>query len=260
VRTLDPERITAASGGALAAACFISEQGACLADAFRKRIEEQDSNVEWKLTTNVRELTPHQQMYRRVVEEVLSDEACERVARGPEFDVLLARPPSYLPELVGAALTMALYEADKKIRSTPHGRYAQAAGARGIRVDARRSAREGRLVDLICIAATIPPVFRMKRWEGQPVIDAGTIDNAPLPRRHRGRTLVLLTRRYRNLPRDPGRTYIAPSQETPADKIDFTDADSLEITYKQGRTDMRQLLVDYGQGQEQASGPGRRTK
>ena len=174
--------------------------------------------------------------------KLLADGAGERVAQGPEFEVLLARPPSFLPDGIGAALTMALYEVDKIIRSTPHGRYAQAAGASGIRVDGRQAAREGRLPDLICIAATIPPVFRMKRWNGHAVIDAGTIDNAPLPQGHRGRTLVLLTRSYRNLPCEEGRTYIAPSHATPADKIDFTDADALDATYAQGRRDMQQIL------------------
>lgn len=243
-RTLEPDRIMATSGGALAAACFVAEQGSRLATAFRKRVEEQDSNVEWELTADPEELTPHQQLYRDVVEEVLSKDACDRVAHGPAFEVLLARPPKFLPARLGAGLTMALYEADKIVRSTPHGRYAQAAGACGIRVDACQAARNGRLADLICIAATIPPVFRMKRWKGEPVIDAGTIDNAPLPRGHRGRTLVLLTRSYRNLPREEGRTYLTPSHDTPADKIDFTDADAIEATYAQGRRDMRQILAD----------------
>ena len=242
VRPLEPDRITAASGGALAGACFIAEQGPCLIDAFCKRLKKHDRNMHLELATDIKELTPHQQLYRDVVEEVLSPEACERVAQGPAFEVLLARPPKFLPKSIGAAVTMALYEIDKLIRSTPHGRYAEAAGAREIHVDARQAAREGRLTELVCIAATIPPVFGIKSWNGEPVIDAGTIDNAPLPRQHRGRTLVLLTRSYRNLPREKGRTYIAPSHATPADKIDFTDADALKATYAQGKRDMRQIL------------------
>lgn len=243
VLPLDPERITAASGGALAAACFISKQGPALMDAFHERLKEQDDNLHLEPAADLKQMTPHQQLYRDVVEDVLCDKACERIAQGPAFEVLLARPPRFLPKRVGSALTMALYEADKLIRSTPHGRYAQAAGASEMRVDARQAAREGRLSDLVCIAATIPPVFRIKRWNGQPVIDAATIDNAPLPRQHSGRTLVLLTRSYRNLPLEEGRTYLAPSSATPADKIDFTDAESLQATYDQGRRDVRNILA-----------------
>ena len=119
---------------------------------------------------------------------------------------------------------MALYEADKLVRSKPHGCFAQALGAEEMRIDARHATRDGRLADLVCISATIPPVFRLKTWNGVAVIDAGTLDNAPVPRRRGGCTLVLLTRSYRNLPDVAGRTYLAPSHETPADKIDFTDA------------------------------------
>ena len=243
VLPLEPERITAASGGALAAACFISGQGPALMEAFRKRLKQQDDNFDLELGADLKQMTPHQQLYRDVVEDVLGAKACERIAQGPEFEVLLARPPRFLPKRLGAAVTVALYEADKLIRSTPHGRYAQAAGASEMRVDGREAAREGRLSDLVCIAATIPPVFRIKRWNGQPVIDAATIDNAPLPRQHSGRTLVLLTRSYRNLPLEEGRTYLAPSGATPADKIDFTDAASLHATYTQGRRDIRNILA-----------------
>lgn len=243
VRQLKPERIAAASGGALAAACFIAERGQRLLECFSDRMRRQQDNLHFEMTTDIRELTPHQQLYRDVVEEVLSDSASEQVANGPEFHILLARPPKFLPNKIGAAVTMALYEADKLIRSTPHGCFAQALGAEEMRIDARQAARDGRLADLVCIAATIPPVFRLKTWNGVAVIDAGTLDNAPVPRRRGGCTLVLLTRSYRNLPDVVGRTYLAPSHETPADKIDFTDAHALKATYEQGRKDMQSILA-----------------
>lgn len=76
------------------------------------------------------------------------------------------------------------------------------------------------------------------------MIDAGTIDNAPMPDPNEGRTLVPLTRSYRNLPEISELTYICPSKDTPADKIDFTDAAALRATYEQGRRDMREMLAD----------------
>jgi hypothetical protein len=121
VLPLEPERITAASGGALAAACFISEQGPALMDAFHERLKEQDDNLHLEPAADLKQMTPHQQLYRDVVEDVLCDKACERIAQGPAFEVLLARPPRFLPKRVGAAVTMALYEADKLIRSNRTG-------------------------------------------------------------------------------------------------------------------------------------------
>ena len=240
------ERIAAASGGALSAACFVADCGTRLIEAFCDRLERHDHNFEPELSTDPTDLTPHQAIYRDVVSAVLDDEACEAVANGPAFEVLLARLPRWLPRKAGAAMTMAAYEIDKHMRSTPHGRYAEALGARELRVDGRQAARDGRLVELVCQAATIPPVFRMREWDGKPVIDAGTIDNAPLPDGDDGRTLVLLTRSYRNLPQVAGRTYLCPSHATPADKIDFTDAEALRATYWQGRRDIEDLLARRG--------------
>ncbi len=243
-REVAPERIAAASGGALAASCFISQCGDQLIEAFCKRLDERDSNIDadWE-DEDVEDLTPHQQLYSRVVRDVLTESACEKVANGPPFEVLLAGLPEKLPTWLGAALTLAMYQADKMIRSTPHGRFAEGlAGARELRIDGRQAAREGNLADLVCLAATIPPVFEIRHWKGQEVVDAGTVDNAPIPEPDEGCTLVLLTSSYRNLPETDRRTYLFPSESTPASKIDFTDADALRATYRQGRDDMERLL------------------
>lgn len=241
---LAPERIACTSGGALAGACFIADRGSKLVDVFCAQLDHQDQNLEIGAGQSPTEVTPHQQIYRMVVEEVIDREAEQAVADGPAFEVLLAHPPGWLPIKFGAAVTMFMYEVDKKLRSTPHGKFASAVGAHEMRVDARGAARKGKLKDLVCQAATIPPVFSMRKWDGNLVIDAGTIDNAPMPNPNAGRTLVLLTRDYRNLPNVDGRTYLKPSSATPADKIDFTDPDALRATYHQGRKDIEALLSE----------------
>jgi predicted acylesterase/phospholipase RssA len=243
VREVAPRRVSAASGGALSAATVIAGCGEQLIETFCRHLESQESNVELEASADVTNLTPHQHIYDAVVREVLSESACEAVAHGPRFDVLLCRPPRFLPKKLAALLTLVLYEADKLIRSSPHGRFAKWAGARPVRADARQAARDGLLPDLVCLAATIPPVFEIRDWQGVPVIDAGAIDNAPPPEPDEGRTLVLLTRSYRNLPDRERRTYLVPSEATPADKIDFTDAEALKRTYEQGRRDMRRFVA-----------------
>lgn len=248
-RRLEPDSVAATSGGALSAACFIACRGDDLLRVFSAHLKPQDHNFEIDgVDDDTEDLTPHQQLYRDVVEETLTDSACDQIASGPGFEVLLARPPRFLPLGPGAALTMVLYKLDKLIRSSPHGRFAKLAGARELRIDARQAAREGLLRDLVCLAASIPPVFEIRRWKGKSVIDAGTIENAPLPETINGAALVLLTRSYRNLPKVDGRTYIYPSEATPADKIDFTDADALERTYRQGQRDMEEILSQAGSG------------
>lgn len=244
VQEIAPRRIAAASGGVLSAATVTAGCGNRLIDTFCEHLARQDANIEPDTSaTDLEDLTPHQKLYDSVVHEVLSERACEAVANGPAFDVLLCRPPAALPTKFSALMTIALYEADKAVRSTPHGKFAKWAGARALRVDGRQAARNGHLPELVCLAATIPPVFNIREWEGTPVIDAGTVDNAPLPEKNDGRTLVLLTRSYRNLPECEGLTYVFPSDATPADKVDFTDAEALRKTYQQGRRDLRELIA-----------------
>jgi len=76
-------------------------------------------------------------------------------------------------------------------------------------------------------------------------LDAGTCDNAPLPRPDDGATLILLTRRYRNTPHHEQRLYLAPSDATPADKIDFTSRQKIEDTWEMGRKDGQAFIEKY---------------
>lgn len=132
--------------------------------------------------------------------------SCERIAQGPPFEILLTALPAKLPTWLGATLTLALREADNTICSAPHGRFAEAAGAHELRIDGRKAAREGHLADLVCLAAMIPPVFDIGTWKGEEIVDAGTLDNAPIPEPDEDCTLVLLTLSYRNLPETDRRT------------------------------------------------------
>ncbi|MGB7406322.1 MAG: patatin-like phospholipase family protein, partial [Pacificimonas sp.] len=176
-----PTHLAAASGGALTAASVVADRGHDLKTVFRQHIEAADDNVRWSEISEDQNMTPHQALYADVVHEILDDDGQRRVANGPAFEVLLTKPPAALPIAAASAMIMSLYQVDKMVRSTPHGMLAEAAGAEALWVDARQAAADGLLADLVCIAATIPPVFDIKDWKGDRVIDAGIIDNAPLP-------------------------------------------------------------------------------
>jgi hypothetical protein len=91
----------------------------------------------------------------------------------------------------------------------------------------------------------IPPIFEPPVWNGKAVIDGGMADQALMPDPDKRDTLVLLTRNYRNLPDISSRTYIKPSPETEADKIDFTDPGELRHAWAQGEADGRAFLERY---------------
>ncbi len=242
-----PERIVGVSGGALSAASFITGRAHELKRVMIETFERVDSNLDLHAIPEGDSITPHQRIYREIVAALLDDdEARRRIAEGPAFQVQIGHPPSEAAPRASTIPLFTLYEAEKRLRGTPHLRWCQRAGLRAQLIDARRAARDDRLCELICAAAVIPPVFKIAIWDGQQVIDSGMADKAPMPEPNRGRTLIMLTDEFPNTPRAPDRVYVAPSRETPADKIDFTDADKLRRTWELGRRDGDAFLARHG--------------
>ncbi|MFT6533140.1 MAG: hypothetical protein ACJASC_002701 [Limimaricola cinnabarinus] len=238
-----PERICGVSGGALSAAAHVADRERKLLDAMCAAFEEQDSNL---FDRKAGDISPHQRIYCKVVSKVLDEAAARAVAHGPRTQILIAHPPAGgLPKISGVAAALA-YEAELHLINSPHFSWANKLGLEVSLVDANAAAREGRLVDLVCAAAVIPPVFEPPDWDGRPVVDGGMADQAPMPEPNEGETLVLLTRRYRKLPNVPGRRYVMPSEETPADKIDFTDPGKLRRTWEQGARDAEAFCNEVG--------------
>jgi hypothetical protein len=245
-RPIHPVRVVGVSGGALASCGFVTHRGTKVRDTMMDLFSRHDRNLPLHEPFDGEAgNSPHQQMYQDVVETCIGDdEARAAIADGPSLQILIARPPSLgWAKLSGAAMTLA-YLADTKVRSTPHLAWPEAAGLKGEMGDANAAARDGRIVALVSAAATIPPAFDPPLWDGKPVIDAGMVDQAPLPDPDEGRTLILLTKRFRNLPEVEGRLYVHPSDEVPADKIDFTDPGKLQETWDMGEEDARRMLRD----------------
>lgn len=248
---LAPERVSAVSGGALSGCAFLGDREQKLREVMGEALRRREVNVStsWD-EVQQNGMTPHQEMYREIVSEVLDRDTIASIAIGPSFQVLLAHPPTRrFPELSTVPLMLA-YEADLAIRSTPRVAAAGLLGATETLVDARQAARDGKLVDLVCAAAVIPPVFNAQGWNGRPIIDGGMTSKAPMPDPDRGRTLILLTRRFRNLPDHPDRLYVQPSESVPADKIDFTDREKIEATWAAGERDGRAFLRENGLANE----------
>jgi len=240
---LAPERISAVSGGALSACAFIGGVENRLFDVMGQALARRQSNIstDWdELQSNG--MTPHQEMYREIVTETLDQDVIDRISQGPSFQVLLTHPPIESYPKLSTLPMMISYEVDMAIRSSPHVVSADALGANEVLVDARQVAREGDLIDLVCAAAVIPPVFNVQGWKGRPVVDGGMANKAPMPDPDKGSSLILLTRKFRNLPEYPGRQYVEPSESVPADKIDFTSREKIERTWQAGREDGHAFL------------------
>ena len=241
---LAPQRVSGASGGALSAAAWIGGREQDLKMLMSEAFRITDANYD-RTRSN---FTPHQEIYRAVVETTLDRAAIEAIVEGPEYEVSLSCPPKYLSARLSAVVYGFLYKLDQALRSTPHLILPRRAGLGEVCVDARQAARDGKLVDLICAAATIPPVFDVPEWEGDRVLDGGMLDKAPLPHDDHGKTLVLMTSIYENLPQTDRCIYIQPTREVAADKIDFSDASKVTRTWEQGEADAQQWLAARGEG------------
>lgn len=240
--SLDPKRISGVSGGALSAACFIADCGQALLRNMGEAFDRTDYNFDPFNRDSQTGLTPHQEVYREVVQQTIDESAERKIADGPQFQVLLAYPPSTRFPKWSTIPLMAAYIADLKIRSNPFLKYTGWAGLTSELVDAKQAAKDGKLVDLICNAAVIPPVFNLQGWNHKNVVDGGLACKAPLPEPNEGRSLVLLTRKFRNKPVDPNLVYAEVSSSTPADKLDFTNRKELEQTWDMGREDGQAFL------------------
>jgi predicted acylesterase/phospholipase RssA len=142
--------------------------------------------------------------------------------------------------------------------SRPRSALPEALGMESELVDARQAARDGRLTDLICAAATIPPVFRIPDWDGRPACDGAMVDQIPLPDPDRGQTLLLMSRTYDNLPEDTDRLHHVTPSEKPVDgKIDFTDPDKVEKAWALGEKDGRTWLERRQQDNQRTGGDRR---
>jgi hypothetical protein len=244
---LRPDRIVGVSGGALSAAAFITGRAHRLQRVMIETFEKVDSNIDLNAIPEGDSLTPHQRIYSDIVSAVLDDdEARAKIADGPAFQVQIGHPPTETAPRASTIPLFSLYEAEKRIRDTPHLNWSQKAGLRAELVDARQAARDGKLCELICAAAVIPPVFKIAIWDGQQVIDSGMADKAPMPTPNHGRTLILLTDEFGNTPDHPDRLYVGPSRDTPADKIDFTDPGKLRRTWDLGLRDGEAFLARHG--------------
>lgn len=237
-----PQRVTGVSGGAMAGAAWIAGRERKLLDEMCDAFEKRDTNIDL-FAADEDGITPHQTLYCSVVDKMIDEGAAKAIAEGPQFQILIGHPPDTgLPTLTGTAL-VAAYEAELHTISSPHFNWAEKMGLTADLVDANEAARAGKLVELVNAAAVIPPVFEPPLWNDKRVVDGGMADQAPMPEPNEGETLVLLTRPYKSLPDVPGRVYVWPSDETPADKIDFTNPQKLRDTWSLGESDAEKFLA-----------------
>lgn len=236
---LAPTQVAAVSAGS-AMACLAATGGWSRALAHFKAATARNPRNFYPSRLLRGDAFPHLAMYRDALLAALSDDAFDRLRRGPEIRILLARPPRWSGHRRAALVAFAAYTAEVYTVRPVHTRFARRLGFLPEVVRAQDCRTPDELADLILHSSCTPPFTPLFRRDGRPVLDGGAVDPVPTLALHRpGRTLVLLTKRYpaHRLPRVPNTDYQQPSAEIPITKWDYTNPAGLQAAFDLGRRD-----------------------
>jgi predicted acylesterase/phospholipase RssA len=234
-----PRQIAAVSAGA-AMACVLSAGRAAEGLVYFKAATAANRrNVRLRNLFNGAPVCPHATMYRDALLATIDAEALDRLHDGPHIRVPVTRPPTWSPAW-SALLVAGLADIfERSTRPAVHSLLARHLGFRGEYLSVRTCATPEALADLILASSCTPPITPYYRVGGRPALDGGITDNVPVDALEppAGATLVLLTRRYRELPEVPGRRYVQPSSMVPVASWDYTDPAGIQAAFDLGRRD-----------------------
>ncbi|MDX1733898.1 MAG: patatin-like phospholipase family protein, partial [Halioglobus sp.] len=228
------------AGCAMATAAMLGRGREAL-ELFKELTERNPSNIHWH---NLRPgadgpLLPHIAMYREALELFLRPQDMARL-EGKRLEFLMARFPRYLPTTVGTLAAFSLYGLEKHLTGVLHPTWTRRLGFTPIAAGHEEARDVAELIDIILASSCVPPVLPGDGYRGQRVLDGGIIDNVPahLADGREGRTLVLLSKRYRQpLPPPAQRVYVQPSRPILIDKFEYADPQGLQDTYDLGVDD-----------------------
>lgn len=187
-------------------------------------------------------LYPVGSMYRDLLRNAFDEGALRKLQSIANIQIAIARLPRGLPPTLGAFLGIGAYQIEKKLFHPVHPAFGRKLGIKQefVCVSDLKSAAE--LHDLIMASGGVPPFMPVTNIGARPAFDGGLVDNVPVApleavEKAGGRTLVLLTRRYKKLPEIQGRNYIQPSAPIPISQFDITNADGFQRAYELGLKD-----------------------
>lgn len=228
------------AGSAIAVAALL-DRGPEALELFKELTAANPRNIHWQSLRpgSNAPLLPHMAMYRQSLEQFLTPQDLDRLAN-KTLELLMAKYPPYLRGGMAAAIAFTVYGLEKRLTGVVHPRWTQRLGFTPMVRGNHDAKSVADLVNMILAASSVPPLLPSDGYQGENVLDGGIIDNVPahLATGRSGRTLVLLSKRYRRpLPAIPNRVYVQPSQAIKIDKFDYANPHGLQATYELGLKD-----------------------
>jgi hypothetical protein len=196
-------------------------------------------------------LCPVGPLYRELLTQTIDDDALRRLNAITDLQIAVTRLPRGLPPLAGALVGIGAYQLEKHLLHPVHPRFGRALGFRPEFIAARTLADSSEMRDVLMASSGVPPFMPVTRVKGFPAFDGGLVDNVPVEplaaiESAGGRTLVLLTRLYKNLPSVPGRMYTQPSRRIELSQFDITNPDGIKAAYELGVKDGDAFAASFG--------------
>ena len=231
--------VVGVSGGAWAATYSLLGLGDAVRDMVVDGCSKGVRNIVW---SGLRPTFPVAGMYRELIETIIDEQAFARLKQGPELLIAIARSPRRLPLPFAVGLGLLTYQVEKKLHGPVHPRGGRALGFRSDYLSLAQIRERSDLVAALMASASVPPFMPVGLIGGVAALDGGLVDNVPVEplaavEARGGKTLVLLTRRYKALPHIPHRTYVQPRHPIPIGQFDITRPEAILAAYEMGMAD-----------------------
>jgi predicted acylesterase/phospholipase RssA len=239
---LAPKRVVGASAGAFAAVYSLLETGADVRARVYSGAGRHLKNFDLAAWRRGEPLCPVGPMYTALLAHTIDAAALAKLNELTDLTIAVTRLPRGLPPLAGALLGIGAYQLEKHLLHPVHPRFGRALGFRPEFVSVRDLGDAADMHALLLASSGVPPFIPVTLVKGAPAFDGGLVDNVPVEplgpvESAGGRTLVLLTRLYSNIPAVAGRTYVQPSQKINLSQFDITNPDGIRAAYELGLRD-----------------------
>jgi len=186
---------------------------------------------------------PHNDIYRTAVRGILEKGGWPLLKRASPVRILLAFVKKDHPPV--STWLKAVWDYERRKASLVHGPDESFPGLGSRVVTAQDAGSVPEVVDWILSASSTPPLTDIHRFDGQPYVDGGLVDNVPVralsePARQ-GKVVVILSRPTPEdiVPPAPERLYLSPTMDVPVKKWDYTSPAKIRATFELGRADAK---------------------
>jgi hypothetical protein len=196
-------------------------------------------------------LCPVGPLYNELLAQTIDDAALKRLNAIADFQIAVTRMPRGWPPTAGAMLGIGAYQLEKHLFHPVHPRLGRALRFRAEFVPVRNLGDARAMHDVLMASSGVPPFMPVTLVNGTPAFDGGLVDNVPVEplmpvESAGGRTLVLLTRLYRDVPKVAGRTYVQPSRKINLSQFDITNPQGIRAAYELGVRDGDAFAASLG--------------